>query len=182
MYPFCSAGILYTARPRGDITGTARFVDMRNRLCCEVDFGKVSGAQDRLLQRSDAMSGSLFSFISEPPKTAANGGPVSHAALSKSVMYPWVSGSKVVPVSLLRGDRACCQRPLWLQQRSASTSDTLISLISEPPKNAASGGLVSLCCPIFVPITQLLHRQCDGKRPKLVKVVLCMHHERYALL
>ena len=72
----CPAGILYTARPRGDITGSARFVDMRNRLCCEVDFGKQSGAEDRLLQRSDAISGSLFSFISEP-KNASNGGLVS---------------------------------------------------------------------------------------------------------
>ena len=39
---------------------------MRNRLCCEVDFGKQPQAEDRLLQRSDAISGSLFSFISEP--------------------------------------------------------------------------------------------------------------------
>ncbi|CAL5225287.1 g8086 [Coccomyxa viridis] len=66
-------GILYTARPRGDITGTARFVDMRNRLCCEVEFGKQCGVEDRLLHRSDAISGSLFSFISEP-KNASNGG------------------------------------------------------------------------------------------------------------
>ncbi len=70
------AGILYTARPRGDITGTARFVDMRNRLCCEVEFGKQCGVEDRLLHRSDAISGSLFSFISEP-KNASNGGLVS---------------------------------------------------------------------------------------------------------
>ena len=73
---YCFAGILYTARPRGDITGSARFVDMRNRLCCEVEFGKQSGVEDRLLHRSDAISGSLFSFISEP-KNASNGGLVS---------------------------------------------------------------------------------------------------------
>ena len=46
---------------------------MRNRLCCEVDFGKQSHAGDRLLQRSDAMSGSLFTFLSEPKNAGSNG-------------------------------------------------------------------------------------------------------------
>ena len=53
---------------------------MRNRLCCEVEFGKQSGVEDRLLHRSDAISGSLFSFISEP-KNASNGGLVSALTL-----------------------------------------------------------------------------------------------------
>ena len=82
-------GILYTARPRGDITGTARFVDMRNRLCCEVDFGKQSGAEDRLLQRSDALSGSLYSFISEP-KNASHAGLVSHSAIICPFVWTFV--------------------------------------------------------------------------------------------
>lgn len=82
-------GILYTARPRGDITGTARFVDMRNRLCCEVDFGKQSGAEDRLLQRSDALSGSLYSFISEP-KNASHAGLVSHSAIICPLVWTFV--------------------------------------------------------------------------------------------
>ena len=45
---------------------------MRNRLCCEVDFGKQPQAEDRLLQRSDAISGSLFSFISEPKNQSSH--------------------------------------------------------------------------------------------------------------
>ena len=47
-------------------------MDMRNRLCCEVDFGKQPQAEDRLLQRSDAISGSLFSFISEPKNQSSH--------------------------------------------------------------------------------------------------------------
>ena len=77
-------------RPRGDITGAARFVDMRNRLCCEVEFGKLSGAEDRLLQRSDAISGSLFSFISEP-KNAPNGGLVRISAITSPPDLSWDS-------------------------------------------------------------------------------------------
>ena len=64
---FVHAGILYTSRPRGDITGTARFVDMKHRLCCEINFGKVAGARDPLLQRSDSLSGIIFRFRSTPP-------------------------------------------------------------------------------------------------------------------
>ena len=56
-------------------------MDMRNRLCCEVDFGKQPQAEDRLLQRSDAISGSLFSFISEPKNQS------SHSLVSSSALF-----------------------------------------------------------------------------------------------
>lgn len=59
-----SAGILYTSRPRGDIGGVARFVDEKHKLCCEMEFGKVANAGDALLQRPDALSGSIFRFRS----------------------------------------------------------------------------------------------------------------------
>lgn len=59
---------------------------MRNRLCCEVDFGKQPGMEDRLLHRSDAVSGSLFSFISEP-KNASGGGLVSSGCPLKLLLH-----------------------------------------------------------------------------------------------
>ena len=59
------AGILYTSRPRGDIVGTARFVDARHNLCCEINFGKVADATDKLLQRPDAFSGSIFRYCTD---------------------------------------------------------------------------------------------------------------------
>ncbi|BDA40499.1 Oxysterol-binding protein-related protein 8 at N-terminal half [Coccomyxa sp. Obi] len=58
-------GILYTSRPRGDIGGTARFVDAQHGLCCEVNFGKVQDATDKLLQRPDAFSGSIFRYCTD---------------------------------------------------------------------------------------------------------------------
>lgn len=60
------AGILYSSRPRGEVTGTARFVDMKHRLCCDITFGRVAGARDPLLQRPDALSGIIFRFRSTP--------------------------------------------------------------------------------------------------------------------
>ncbi len=66
------AGILYTSRPRGDIGGQARFVDAKNGLCCDVIFGKVADSTDHLLQRPDALSGSIFRY-STAPNLAANG-------------------------------------------------------------------------------------------------------------
>ena len=59
---------------------------MRNRLCCEVDFGKQSQAEDRLLQRSDAISGSLFSFISEPKNQSSHSLVTSSALLQTCIV------------------------------------------------------------------------------------------------
>ena len=63
--PMC-AGIMYTAMPRAELVGTARFVDQKNRLCCEVVFGKVPGAENPLLQRTDSCQAELFTFASAP--------------------------------------------------------------------------------------------------------------------
>ena len=64
---------------------------MRNRLCCEVDFGKQPQAEDRLLQRSDAISGSLFSFISEPKNQSSHSLVISNASdLHGACSYPMI--------------------------------------------------------------------------------------------
>ena len=55
--------------------GTARFVDHKSRLCCEVVFGKVADQPDEpLLQRSDSFSATLYQFSesSQPPNGAAH--------------------------------------------------------------------------------------------------------------
>ena len=53
---------MYTAMPRAELVGTARFVDKGNRLCCEVVFGKVPGAEHPLLQRTDSCQAEMFVF------------------------------------------------------------------------------------------------------------------------
>ena len=66
---------MYTSMPRAELVGTARFVDAKNRLCCEVTFGKVAEQPDEpLLQRSDAFSASLYRFSadSQPPNGASH--------------------------------------------------------------------------------------------------------------
>ena len=63
---------MYTSMPRAELVGTARFVDHKNHLCCEVVFGKVEDQPEApLLQRSDAFSATLFQFSG--PSDAQNG-------------------------------------------------------------------------------------------------------------
>ena len=59
-YPiYMMRGIVYTAMPRGECVGTAKFVDHGNRLSCSMDFGKVEGASNSLLQRPDSFQGHI---------------------------------------------------------------------------------------------------------------------------
>lgn len=59
-YPiYMMRGIVYTAMPRGECVGTAKFVDHGNRLSCSMDFGKVEGASNPLLQRPDSIQGHI---------------------------------------------------------------------------------------------------------------------------
>lgn len=75
------AGIMYTSMPRAELVGTARFVDAKNRLCCEVTFGKVADQADEpLLQRSDSFSGVLFQFSPSSSHSLNGGHNVSPAA------------------------------------------------------------------------------------------------------
>ena len=63
---------MYTSMPRAELVGTARFVDHKNHLCCEVTFGKVADQlDDPLLQRTDSFSATLFQF--SPSSQAQNG-------------------------------------------------------------------------------------------------------------
>ena len=65
-----------TAAPRADLVGTARFVDLTHRLCCDIQFGRVEGATHPLLERSDSFAAELFSFTSPPecPTDKVGGG------------------------------------------------------------------------------------------------------------
>lgn len=61
VYPhYYMRGILYTGMPRGDMSGTVLFKDHRHGLFCEMQFGKVEGAEDPLLQRSDTLMGAIL--------------------------------------------------------------------------------------------------------------------------
>ncbi|KAL3130634.1 hypothetical protein ABBQ38_008026 [Trebouxia sp. C0009 RCD-2024] len=61
-YPvYIMRGIVYTAMPRGECVGSAKFVDPANRLTCSIEFGKVEGASNPLLQRSDSFHGHVCS-------------------------------------------------------------------------------------------------------------------------
>lgn len=54
---------MYTTMPRADLVGTAKFVDHKSSLCCEVVFGKVADSpDDPLLQRTDSFHGTLYKF------------------------------------------------------------------------------------------------------------------------
>lgn len=43
--PTRRAGLLYTSAPRGELTGTAEFIDARSGLTAEVRFGKLEEAR-----------------------------------------------------------------------------------------------------------------------------------------
>ena len=71
-YPtYMMRGIVYTAMPRGDCTGTARFTDQQNRLSCNVDFGKIEGAVNPLLQRPDSFQGIIYSHDEALPASCS---------------------------------------------------------------------------------------------------------------
>lgn len=68
-------GLLYTSAPRGELTGTAEFIDARSGLTAEVRFGKLEEARSgTVLSRSDAFSGTLSRLLT-PAAPAAPASP-----------------------------------------------------------------------------------------------------------
>ena len=63
-------GIVYTAMPRGECVGSAKFTDQSNRLSCVMEFGKVEGSANPLLQRPDSLQGTIYSHDA-PLQTAS---------------------------------------------------------------------------------------------------------------
>lgn len=51
----CTQGILY-GQPRGELVGSAEFIDQRHKLVGTVTFGEIKGAVDPLLRRADTIS------------------------------------------------------------------------------------------------------------------------------
>lgn len=94
-YPvYMMRGIVYTAMPRGECVGTAKFVDHGNRLTCSMDFGKVEGASNPLLQRSDSIQGQICTVD----------------APLQSTSPPDVAGNQVGPFAILP---KCVGKPVW---------------------------------------------------------------------
>lgn len=77
------AGLLYTAMPRGDMSGSAFFLDKKNQLQGEVVFGKIAGREhEALLQRPDSILTSIYQVtFPEPPR--ATSPAVSAMAMSR---------------------------------------------------------------------------------------------------
>lgn len=70
-YPvYIMRGIVYTAMPRGECVGSAKFTDHSNRLSCVMEFGKVEGSANPLLQRPDSLQGIIYSH--DAPLQAAS--------------------------------------------------------------------------------------------------------------
>ena len=62
-YPvYMMRGIVYTAMPRGECIGTAKFTDAANRLSCVMEFGKIECSTNPLLQRPDSLQGTINTF------------------------------------------------------------------------------------------------------------------------
>lgn len=62
--------------PRGDMVGTATFVDKKNQLYGEVTFGKVPGKEDDpLLQRTDAIRAEIHQLATFEPARATSPEP-----------------------------------------------------------------------------------------------------------
>ena len=62
-YPvYMMRGIVYTTMPRGECVGTAKFTDASNRLSCVMEFGKIEGSANPLLQRPDSLQGTINIF------------------------------------------------------------------------------------------------------------------------
>ena len=59
--------------PRGDMAGSAYFLDKRNKLMGEVVFGKVAGKEhEALLQRADSFAATIYDVtFAEQPRAAS---------------------------------------------------------------------------------------------------------------
>ena len=74
--------------PRGDMVGTATFVDKGNKLYGEVTFGKVPGKEDDpLLQRTDAVRTEVYQLASSEPARVAP--PEPSTASTSHVRFPF---------------------------------------------------------------------------------------------
>ncbi|KAK9824358.1 hypothetical protein WJX72_009678 [[Myrmecia] bisecta] len=52
-------GILYSDQPHGEMDGTFSILDVTHNLRCQIEFGKVVGERNWLLQRPDSFSGQI---------------------------------------------------------------------------------------------------------------------------
>lgn len=114
--PTLSAGLLYTSAPRGELTGTAEFVDAANGLQAVVTFGPIEGARSSALRRPDAFSGSIYLQQARAPLERQASGGVPDSG--------WVmptSGDKV------RGGRLllCCAGKVCMQANSSMRSHAM---------------------------------------------------------
>ena len=115
--PAAPAGLLYTSAPRGEVTGTAEFVDAQNGLQAVVRFGRVEeagAARCALLQRPDALCGALYRHLRSSPPGGGVARESSVGSVGSSGSWPAPAGDKV------RRAAPRCWRPAaeTLRQRS----------------------------------------------------------------
>ncbi|EFN54246.1 hypothetical protein CHLNCDRAFT_135777 [Chlorella variabilis] len=97
------ARLLYTSAPRGEVTGTAEFVDAQNGLQAVVRFGRVEeagAARCALLQRPDALCGALYRHLRSSPPGGGVARESSVGSVGSSGSWPAPAGDKVKRGSL----------------------------------------------------------------------------------
>jgi hypothetical protein len=121
------AGILYTSRPRGDIGGIARFVDQKNRLCCEVTFGKVANAYDPVLLRPDALCGTIFRF-SDPSALPKTVGKTVSAGSIRALSSVRLQAAGSICAGMARGLLRCAGGAVLQVKRELKSKGSLSGL------------------------------------------------------
>lgn len=138
-YPiYMMRGIVYTAMPRGECVGTAKFTDHSNRLSCSMEFGKVEGSSNPLLQRPDSMQGMICAHDAPLQGMSPPDAPGQQVALTlqkqivnqpiNQPMHELASQSQVLARVQYRGNMlsvelskstSCCMRSRPLKQDAA---------------------------------------------------------------
>ena len=90
----CLTGLLYTAAPRGEVAGTAEFIDTRNGLRAVVEFGRVEGSHSAVLQRPDALQGAIYRQL--PRQGAAAAGLSRQDSVNSSASWQMPKGVEQV--------------------------------------------------------------------------------------
>ena len=64
-------GVVYANKPRAEVLGSARIVDVANQLEAILHFGPVKGTRQRILERADAVVGEIYKLPASARSAAA---------------------------------------------------------------------------------------------------------------
>jgi hypothetical protein len=72
-----STGVVYANKPRAEVLGSARIVDVANQLEAILHFGPVKGTRQRILDRADAVVGEIYKLPASAASAAAAAAVIS---------------------------------------------------------------------------------------------------------